>query len=260
MEDRQRRLPATAHDSVVVWQLTFGALLLAGWEILGRSGGDRWVSEPSLIAVKIWTWLGGSLYVHLWATVTELVTGFVIGTSLGILAGMTLGRSPVLSTVLRPIIVGLYSVPLVSLAPLFIMFFGLGLLPKIVLVAIVTFFLLFFNTFAGAERIDRDLVDSLQLMGAGRWEIFRKVVAPATSVWIVGGIKIALPYALVATVTGELLATRAGLGYLLSQAAEQFDMTSLYAVLLILMVIGLLLSEAATRIERRVLRWRHAAE
>ena len=173
---------------------------------------------------------------------------------------MFLGRSPVASTVLRPIIVGLYSVPLVSLAPLFIMFFGLGLMPKIVLVAIVTFFLLFFNTFAGAERIDRDLVDSLQLMGAGRWEIFRKVVAPATSVWIVGGIKIALPYALVATVTGELLATRAGLGYLLSQAAEQFDMTSLYAVLLILMVIGLLLSEAATRIERRVLRWRHAAE
>lgn len=250
----------TDRDSVVGWQLALGAALLIGWEILGRSGGERWVSEPSRIAVKLWGWLGGTIYVHLYATVTELVTGFAIGTSLGILAGMLLGRSPVLSTILRPVIVGLYSVPLVSLAPLFIMFFGLGLLPKIVLVAIVTFFLLFFNTFAGVQRIDEDLVDGLELMGAGRWEIFRKLVAPATAVWIVGGIKIALPYALVATVTGELLATRAGLGYLLSQAAEQFDMTSLYAVLLILMVIGLLLSEAATRIERRVLRWRHAAE
>jgi len=257
---RRRARAGADHDSVVGWQLALGAALLIGWEILGRSGGERWVSEPSQIAVKLWTWLGGSLYVHLYATVTELVTGFLIGTSLGILAGMLLGRSPVLSTILRPVIVGLYSVPLVSLAPLFIMFFGLGLLPKIVLVAIVTFFLLFFNTFAGAQRIDEDLVQSLELMGAGRWEIFRKLVAPATSVWIVGGIKIALPYALVATVTGELLATRAGLGYLLSQAAEQFDMTSLYAVLLILMVIGLLLSEAATRIERRVLAWRHAAE
>ena len=260
MIERRQRAQTVARDSVVVWQIAFGICLLAAWEILGRSGGERWVSEPSRIAVKLWIWLGGSLYVHLWATVTELVVGFVIGTSLGILAGMVLGRSPVAATVLRPIIVGIYSVPLVSLAPLFIMFFGLDLLPKIVLVAIVTFFLLFFNTFAGAERIDRDLVESLQLMGASRREIFRKVVAPATAVWIVGGIKIALPYALVATVTGELLATRAGLGYLLSQAAEQFDMTSVYAVLLILMVIGLLLSETATRIERRVLRWRHAAE
>ncbi|HUN46034.1 MAG TPA: ABC transporter permease [Stellaceae bacterium] len=258
---RTRRAGAAAdRDSVAAWQLALGAALLIGWEILGRNGGARWVSEPSQIAVKLWSWLGGSLYVHLYATVTELVTGFLIGTSLGILAGMLLGRSPVLATILRPVIVGLYSVPLVSLAPLFIMFFGLGLMPKIVLVAIVTFFLLFFNTFAGAQRIDEDLVQSLELMGAGRWEIFRKLVAPATAVWIVGGIKIALPYALVATVTGELLATRAGLGYLLSQAAEQFDMTSLYAVLLILMVIGLLLSEAATRIERRVLAWRHAAE
>jgi NitT/TauT family transport system permease protein len=255
-----RREPAQARDSVVVWQLALGVVLLAAWEILGRSGGERWVSEPSLIAVKLWTWLGGSLYVHLWATVAELVVGFVIGTSLGILAGMIVGRSPLLATILRPIIVGLYSVPLVALAPLFIMFLGWGLLPKIVLVAIVTFFLLFFNTFAGAERIDRDLVESVEIMGANRREIFRKVVAPATAVWIVGGMKIAVPYALMATVTGELLATRAGLGYLLSQAGEQFDMTSLYAVLLILMVIGLLLNEAATRIERRVLRWRHAAE
>jgi len=255
-----RREPAQARDSVVVWQLALGVALLAAWEALGRSGGERWVSEPSLIAVKIWTWLGGSLYVHLRATVAELVVGFVIGTSLGILAGMIVGRSPVLATILRPIIVGLYSVPLVSLAPLFIMFLGWGLLPKIVLVAIVTFFLLFFNTFTGAERIDRDLVESMEIMGANRREIFRKVVAPAISVWIVGGMKIAVPYALVATVTGELLATRAGLGYLLSQATEQFDMTSIYAVLLILMVIGLLLSEAAARIERRVLRWRHAAE
>ncbi|MGE5200736.1 MAG: ABC transporter permease [Acidobacteriota bacterium] len=260
MPDRPQRAEDAARDSVVGWQVALGVALLIGWEIIGRAGGERWVSEPSEIAVKLWTWLGGTLYVHLSATVTELVSGFVIGTSLGIIAGMMLGRSPVLATILRPVIVGVYSVPLVALAPLFIMFFGLGYLPKIVLVAIVTFFLLFFNTFAGAQRIDEDLVHSMQIMGAGRWEIFRKLVAPATAVWIVGGIKTALPYALVATVTGELLATRAGLGYLLSQAAEQYDMTSVYAVLLILMVIGLSLSEAANRIERRVLRWRHQAE
>jgi len=97
-------------------------------------------------------------------------------------------------------------------------------------------------------------------MGATRFEQFRKVILPATAVWIAGGIKIALPYALVATITGELLATRAGLGFLISRAAERFDMTSLYAVLLILMALGLLLSEAALRLEHRFLRWRKTAE
>jgi NitT/TauT family transport system permease protein len=260
MPGRPQQAQAAAHDSVVGWQIALGVALLIAWEIVGRLGGERWVSEPSEIAVKLWIWLGGPLYVHLAATLTELVTGFAIGASLGVLAGMTLGRSPVAAAILRPVIVGLYSVPLVALAPLFIMFFGLGYLPKIVLVGIVTFFLLFFNTFSGAQRIDEDLVHSMEIMGAGRWEIFRKVVAPGTAVWIAGGIKTALPYALVATVTGELLATRAGLGHLLSDAAEQFDMTSIYTVLLLLMLIGLLLSEGANRIEQRVLRWRQAAE
>jgi NitT/TauT family transport system permease protein len=140
------------------------------------------------------------------------------------------------------------------------MFFGLGLLPKIVLVSIVTFFLLFFNTFTGAQQVDEDYLRALDLMGANKFERFRKVVAPATAVWIAAGIKIALPYALVATITGELLATRAGLGFLISRAAERFDMTSLYAVLLILMALGLLLSEAALRLEHRFLRWRQVAE
>ena len=168
MADRRRHEQSGTNDSVVVWQIAFGGLLLAGWELLGRSGGDRWVSEPSLIAVKIWVWLGGSLYVHLYATVTELVMGFVIGTSLGILAGLLLGRSPLLAAILRPIVVAFYSVPLVALAPLFIMFFGLDMLPKIVLVTIVVFFLLFFNTFAGATSVDHDLIAQVELMGSTR--------------------------------------------------------------------------------------------
>jgi NitT/TauT family transport system permease protein len=248
------------HDDVVVWQAAVLIGLLAAWECVGRFGGGDQFSSPSLIIAKIWAWLGGELYPHLFTTLGELACGMVIGSSLGILAGLVLGRMPIVSVILRPIIVGLYSVPLVTLAPLFIMFFGLGLLPKIVLVSIVTFFLLFFNTFTGAQHVDEDYLRTLDLMGATKGEQFRKVVAPATAVWIVGGIKIALPYALVATVTGELLATRAGLGFLISRAAERFDMTALYAVLLILMVIGLVLSEAAVRLERRLFRWRRVAE
>ena len=264
MADVQRTRPADGsrfgRDNILIWQVALVVGLLATWEVAGRLTGADQVSSPSRIIQTIMIWLRGELYPHLFTTLSELACGMAIGCSLGILAGLLLGRMPIVSIILRPIIVGLYSVPLVTLAPLFIMFFGLGLLPKIVLVSIVTFFLLFFNTFTGAQQVDEDYLRTLDLMGASKFEQFRKVVAPATAVWIAGGIRIALPYALVATITGELLATRSGLGFLISRAAERFDMTSLYAVLLILMALGLLLSEAALRLEHRFLRWRQVAE
>jgi NitT/TauT family transport system permease protein len=132
------------------------------------------------------------------------------------------------------------------------------MMPKIVVTAIVVFFLLFFNTFAGVERVDQDMIAALRLMGSTRREEFLKVIAPACTVWIIGGIKIALPYALVATTTGEMLASRRGLGFLLSDAAARYDMAALYAGLVILMLMGLLIAELAARVERWTLRWRNA--
>jgi NitT/TauT family transport system permease protein len=248
----------TRIDPIVVWQVGVGIGLLVVWEAFGRLHGSEWTSEPSLIAARLVRWAQGDLYIDFATTLTEVVTGLVIGSAFGVLAGLVLGRSPILSVILRPIIVAFYSVPLIALAPLFIMFFGLDMLPKIVLVTIVVFFLLFFNTFAGATSVDQDLIAQVELMGSSRREKFQKVVAPACMAWIVGGIKIALPYALVAATTGEMLAARRGLGFLLSDAASQFDMTSLYAALFILMVMGLAVSELAAWSERRILRWRHA--
>ena len=256
--DASAAAPATElPGGYLVWQLAFGAALVGGWELAGALTQSHWVNRPSQIAQRLAEWSGGEIYPHLFATTAELVIGLVVGTSLGVLAGLVLGRSASLGGLLRPIIVAFYSVPLVSLAPLFIMFFGVELLPKIILVSIVVFFLLFFNTFSGVQGIDQDLVSSLELMGAGRREVFQKVVLPASTAWILGGIKVALPYALVATVTGEMLAARAGLGYLLNQASQQFNMTSIYAVLVILMIMGLIVSETATRLESRLLRWRN---
>jgi NitT/TauT family transport system permease protein len=144
------------------------------------------------------------------------------------------------------------------MAPLLILWFGLDLQPKIVLVTVVVFFLVFFNTFTGVGAIDRDMIASFQLLGANKREEFQKVVAPGSMAWILSGVKIALPYSLAAATTGELLAARYGLGSLLARAAQQFDMTGVYAALLVLMAMGILTSETATLIERRLLRWRHA--
>jgi NitT/TauT family transport system permease protein len=245
--------------AILAWQIGVGVAWLAVWEIAGDVTGSTWISRPSLIGARLLSWARGDLYIHVATTVTEVVVGLVIGAVFGILAGLWMGRSPLLAGVMRPIIVAFYSVPLIALTPLFIMFFGLDMLPKIVLVGIVVFFLLFFNTFAGAQEVDADLIAAVDVMGSSTRERFQKVIAPACLVWIIGGIKVALPYALVAATTGEILASRRGLGFLLSDAASQFDMTGLYAALVVLMLLGLAVSEAAAWLERHLLRWRHAA-
>lgn len=245
--------------AILAWQIGLGVAWAAAWEIAGAATGSPWISRPSLIGTQLLRWARGALYIHVATTLTEVVVGLLIGAVFGILAGLWFGRSPLLAGVMRPIIVAFYSVPLIALTPLFIMFFGLDMEPKIILVAIVVFFLLFFNTFAGAQQVDADLIAAVDLMGSSTRERFQKVIAPACVAWIIGGIKVALPYALVAATTGEMLAARRGLGFLLSEAAAQFDMTALYAALVVLMLLGLAVSEAASWLERHMLRWRHAA-
>ena len=244
---------------IAVWQIGVGIGFLAAWEAVGHTASGEWTSRPLLIGARLLQWLAGPLYPHLATTAIEVVAGLLVGVLCGSLAGLLLGRSPVLAVVLRPIIVAFYSVLLVALAPLFIMFFGLDILPKLILVSIVVFFLMFFNTFAGAGQVDDDQLAAVRLMGSTPRENFQKVVVPACMVWIIGGIRIALPFALVAATTGEMLAARRGIGFLLSEAANQFDMTGLYAALVILMLLGLAVSEAAGGMERRLLRWRDAA-
>jgi NitT/TauT family transport system permease protein len=230
--------------------------LLIGWELAGRFVDPIWISMPSLIAARLIRWAGDDLVLHAATTVAEMAMGLALGVPAGILAGILLGRSPLLATLLRPIIVALYSVPLVTLAPLLILWFGLDMEPKVVLVAVVVFFLIFFNTFSGVQAIDRDLVASFALMGASRREEFQKLILPAASAWILAGLKIALPYALIAATVGEMIAARRGLGFLVTRSASQIDMTGLYAALIVLMLIGVAIGAAANALEAHVLRWR----
>jgi NitT/TauT family transport system permease protein len=245
--------------SVVLWQCAIAAVLVAGWEAYGRFVDDTWFSRPSLILARIVSWSMDDLIVHIGTTLGEMAGGLAIGVPLGVLFGLVLGRLPTVAALTRPIIFGLYSVPLVTLAPLFIFWFGLGMLPKIVLVAIVTFFLLFFTTFAGVQTIDRDLVASFRQLGASRGEVLRKLIGPACLAWIISGLKVALPYALIAATVGEMLLARAGLGFLLMNASQQIDMTGMFAALIILMALGVVVGASVNLFERRALRWRTLA-
>jgi NitT/TauT family transport system permease protein len=232
------------------------AIILCGWETYGALVSDTWFSRPSLIFLRIIAMAGNGLDVHIATTVAEMLAGLALGVPAGTLLGLVLGRRPLIAGVVRPIIFGLYSIPLVTLAPLFIFWFGLRMRPKVVLVAIVTFFLLFFTTFAGVQTIDRDMIDAYRLLGATRAEMLRHVIAPACLAWIISGLKLALPYSLIAAVVGEMLLARAGLGYLLMNAGQQVDMTGMFAVLFILMAAGILVGESLNWVERRVMRWR----
>jgi NitT/TauT family transport system permease protein len=245
---------------IVAARVAVALAILVIWEWAGRTYGHAWTSLPTLIFERLVVWAETDLVRHIAVTLAEMAIGLCIGVSSGVAMGLLLGRSFVLGKVLRPIIVGFYSVPLITMAPLLILWFGLDMEPKIVLVAISSFFLLFFNSFAGVQAIDRDLILSMRLMGATSGEEFRKVVAPGAMSWIASGVKIALPYAFAAAVTGELLAAREGMGSLISKAAAQFDMTGLYSALLVLTVMGVVTSGVVDTAERRLLRWRHATE
>jgi len=256
MADARSQDVAAERRAVLFWRCVLLVAILAGWECYGRFVDDTWFSRPSLIFARIWTLAGHGLAGHILTTLTEMAGGLIIGVPLGALLGLILGRLPVVAGVVRPIIFGLYSIPLVTLAPLFIFWFGLDLTPKVILVAIVTFFLLFFTTFAGVQTIDRELIENYRLLGATRAELLRRLIAPACLAWILSGLKIALPYSLIAAVVGEMLLARSGLGFLLMFASQQIDMTGMFAALFILMAAGVAVGESINLLERRVMRWR----
>lgn len=244
---------------ILAWQMLVAAVLIGCWQYYSISGGGNWFSSPMLVAGRLLTWARGDLIHHFTVTISEMAIGVVIGTPLGVIAGLILGRSKFWGQALRPIIVTLYSVPLVTLAPLLIVWFGLGMQPKVVLVATVSFFLLFFSTFSGAASIGEDWVMSLRLMGATPREEFFKLLVPASAAWIMSGLKMALPYALIAATVGEMMAARSGLGFLVSNAAGAIDMTGIYAALVLLMAVGVATGGFANWLESRLLHWRATA-
>jgi NitT/TauT family transport system permease protein len=243
-----------------IWiaRIILAAVLLGLWEAFGRYVDTTWTSQPSHIAGRLLEWATDGLLRHTMVTLTEILAGLCIGVPCGAAVGMWLGRSPLTAAVFRPLIIGLNGVPVVALAPLLIMWFGLGLMPKIALVTLVSFLLLFFNTFAGARAVDKDWIALLQVMGATPRELFQKVAAPACMTWIMSGLKNALPYALIAATIGEIMLAREGLGFLITEAAGQFDMTGVYTALFVMMVLGAVINELAARVEGWLLRWRKA--
>ncbi len=246
--------------TTTVWlvRLALVVVLLALWEI----AADRWIditfiSRPSDIVGRLGDWVeDGSLWTNTWITVQEIVYGFLLGAAAGVLVGFVLASLNFLYRVLDPFMMALYAIPKVALAPLFIVWFGIGMHMKVLLAAATVFFLVFINTAAGVREVDRGLVDAVRLMGGGRWHVIRKVVIPSSMTGVLTGLKVAVPYALIGTVIGELVASNKGLGYLINDAAAQFDTAGVFATLFVLSIIAGVLNVIVNLIGRRVNRWK----
>ncbi len=247
-----------------LWALRAAVLaaLLVAWEAAsGRVISMFFLSRPSLIAVKFWQILmDGTLLNHMAITTGEAVSGFVIGGTAGALIGLALGRSKLLAETLDPFIVAFYSLPKVALAPMFILWFGVGYSMRILFTAIIVLFLVFLSTYTGVRNVSRELVTVFRLMGANERHLLRMVIVPSAFSWIFAGLRLSVPYALIGAIVAEILAGNAGLGYLVEHAAAQFDTAGVFAALAGVMVLALTLNYAVRLLERWVMPWRDIEE
>ncbi|MEO3872794.1 ABC transporter permease [Nonomuraea sp. B12E4] len=244
--------------TVALARLLLVVALLSTWEwSAGRWFDLTFTSRPSAIWARLLEWhQDGVLWANTWVTLQEIVLGFVLGGAAGAVAGFPLASAPRLYRVLDPFIMALYSIPKVALAPLFIVWFGIGTNMKVLLAAATVFFLVFLNTAAGVREVDRGLIDAVRLMGGGRRDLFLKVVLPSSMTGLLTGLKVAVPYALIGAVIGELVASNRGLGYLINDAAAKFDTAGVFATLVVLSVIAALLNLVVGVFDRWVSKWK----
>nr|WP_239149306.1 ABC transporter permease [Streptomyces sp. SID12501] len=198
----------------------------------------------------------GVLWPNTWVTLQEVVLGFALGAGSGALTGFVLASLPTFYRVVDPFIVALYSLPKVALAPLFIVWFGIGLQMKVLLAAVTVFFLVFLNTAVGVREVDRGLIDAVRLMGGRRRDVVWKVVLPGSMTGLLTGLKVAVPYSLIGAVIGELVASNRGLGYLISDAAANYDTAGVFATLVVLGTIATILNLLVGVLDRRANRWK----
>jgi NitT/TauT family transport system permease protein len=247
------------HRRVVVARTLLVGGILAVWQVAVSVGliDAFWVSSPILVAEELWHLIvSGELLTDVWMTVSEALVAFVFSSSLGIICGLMLSRSPFWDEVMAPIIIALNSLPRIALAPLIILWFGIGVVAKVATAFTLIFFILLVNTLGGAKNVDNDIMTIAQLMGASKRDLLWKVTLPSALPWIFAALSIALTYSLLGVIVAEILASNQGLGYLIAASAGNFNTAGVFAALVVLAAIAWLFSTGMRKLEARLLRWK----
>ncbi len=257
------RLRSEDRRFIVAAQILVGVGVLVLWElaIAAELARPLIFSSPILIGERIISMLGGeiiygrTIYDHIATTFQQIAVGYVIGAITAVALGYVLGRARIVRRILEPIILALFSIPKIALAPLFVLVLGIGFWSKVGIVFIEVFFVVFFNTLKGVMEVNEEYVHVARIMGASRVDVSRRVIVPAALPSILIGLKMGVPFAIIGAVLGEYIASNRGLGWFILYATNSFDASGLWAAILFLVTITWLLTQLLNVVQARLLRW-----
>ncbi len=257
-ERRRRRKFLVLFTQVVVL-----VIILATWEFGTRFGliDPFFFGSPTGIVLRLADWFAngtayGPFWEQVWITLEEALLGFVFGVGSGVVLGVLLGEVPFLADVFGPYIKIVNALPRIVLGSIFVIWLGLGLPSKVLLAAVLVFFVVFFNAFQGVRTVDRNLVANARILGASRLQVVQHVVVPSAMTWIIASLHVALGFSIIGAIVGEFLGAQGGLGLVIATAQNTFDASGVFGAMLVIGVLALAAEGVMSQIERRLLAWR----
>lgn len=246
----------TRFQVVAVGRILLFVALMALWETGYRSLGDLYLAGPLQVAQRIVELLAsGAIWKDVLSTAYVTSVGFLLGWSAGVVAPLLLRTSPRATQAVEPFILGSMGVPKFALMPLLIVWFGIGAAPKISVVALMTFYVIFITTFAGLRSLDRRLIDMARIVGASRRVIITEIIGKSLLPFLFVGMKVALPRALSAAIVGEFLVSESGLGHMIEHSRQMADTVGVFAGIVLVVLLVFALNALLEAVHSRLMRW-----
>lgn len=255
------------------WQVALLVVLLVLWHLASRDDQIAFfLGQPVTVAGRVWSWFlpfevppnvlfpeglpgNADIYRHLGVTLLETVLAFVIGTLMGLGCGLWLALAPTASLILDPYVKAANSMPRVILAPIFALWFGLGIWSKVALAVTLVFFIVFFNVYQGVREVSPVVLANARMLGANQRQLLRTVYLPSAMSWVFSSLHTSVGLAFVGAVVGEYLGSARGIGYLILQAEGTFDVNTVFAGIVVLTAFSLVLDGIVGVVERRLMKW-----
>ena len=241
----------------VLWHVFTSPTLLPPIYFDDNNKAAFFFGEPLTVMSRLWVWFaGGEIYQHLWITLVETMLAFFIGTVSGVIIGLWLALSPMASAICEPYIKAMNAMPRVILAPIFFVWFGLGISSKVALGVTLVFFIVFFNVYQGVKEVSPTVLANARMLGMSERQLMRHVYWPSALSWMFSSLHTSVGFAVVGAVVGEYLGAAAGLGYLIQQAEGVFDVAGVFAGMFVLAAFVIVIDTVVTIVEKRLLVWR----
>ena len=255
------RKPGAARLRLALYQILLLLAVFVLWHVLTATQvlPPFFFGRPLLVLERVLDWfVSGTIYRHLWVTLLETVLAFAAGTVLGLGVGLWLGLSPLASSLLDPYIKAANAMPRVILAPIFAVWFGLGIWSKVALGVTLVFFIVFFNVYQGVKEVSPSILANARMLGMSERQLMRHVYWPSALSWMFSSLHTSVGFAVVGAVVGEYLGSAAGLGYIIQQAEGIFDVAGVFAGMIVLAAFVIAIDTLVTLAEKRLLVWRPA--